>query len=105
MAKSPTQIDQFSPTEMLLAWNDGQKFAVPYVELRFYCPCASCVDEHTGERTIQRTSINPEIRPTGVHLVGRYAVQINWNDHHTTGLFHYDTLLEICQKQGRKLTA
>jgi DUF971 family protein len=99
----PTRIDQHSRTEMLLSWNTGDAFSVPYVELRLYCPCANCVDEHTGERTIQRSAIDPSIRPTGVQLIGRYAIQINWNDGHSTGMYHYDRLFELCKKQGRKL--
>ncbi|HAR44161.1 MAG TPA: hypothetical protein DCS07_16275 [Bdellovibrionales bacterium] len=105
MALSPTQIEPFSTTEMLVAWNNGEKYAVSYVELRFYCPCAGCVDENTGQRTIQRTSINPEVRTTDATLVGRYAVQLSFSDGHTTGIFSFDHLLEICKNQGRKLSA
>ena len=97
---SPTLIESHSPTQLKMGWNNGKTFAVPYVELRFYCPCASCIDEHTGERTIEKSSINPDIRPTGVQLVGRYAVQITWSDRHDTGMFHYDRLYELCEKQG-----
>ncbi|OFZ18079.1 MAG: hypothetical protein A2X94_02590 [Bdellovibrionales bacterium GWB1_55_8] len=103
MNVTPTQIGPYSSTEMLVSWNTGEKYAVPYIELRYYCPCASCVDEHTGERTIQRTSISPDIRPTDVQLVGRYAVQIYWSDQHSTGMYHYDRLHELCRKQGRAL--
>ncbi len=103
MSYIPTQIEPYSPTEMMIAWNGGQKFAVPYVEIRFYCPCAGCVDEHTGRRTIDKSSINPSIRPTQVQVVGRYAIQITWSDGHDTGMFHYDRMLELCQKQGKTL--
>lgn len=100
---TPTQIEPLSPIEMFMTWNNGEKFSVPYVEIRFYCPCAGCVDEHTGKRTIQKTSIAPDIRPAAVELVGRYAVQISWSDGHNTGIYHFDRLFELCQKQGRKL--
>lgn len=105
MARSliPTRIDQHSNTEMLLEWNTGERFALSYLELRYLCPCASCVDEHTGERTIKRGSIKPDIRPTGVQLVGRYAVQVNWTDRHSTGMYHFDNLHLICEQLGKKL--
>ena len=101
---TPTQIEPASPTEMRFVWNDGAAWAVPYVELRFYCPCASCVDEHTGERIIEKTSITPDLRATGVQLIGRYAIQIAWSDLHNTGMYHYDRLRELCEKLGRKLS-
>lgn len=103
MALTPTRLDKFSPTEMLINWSNDERYAVPFVDLRFLCPCAGCVDEHTGERTILRSSIGPDIRPTGVQLVGRYGVQISWSDGHATGMFHFDRLHEICLGFGRKL--
>jgi len=99
----PTQIEPLSPVELFIAWKQGEKYSVPYAEVRFFCPCAGCVDENTGERTLVRSSIRPDIHPTQVHLVGRYAIQVNWNDGHNTGIYHFDRLYELCQKQGRKL--
>lgn len=105
MTPSPTQIQPLSPTEIFLAWSNGHQFALPYSEMRFYCPCAGCVDEHTGQRTIEKSSISPEIRATDVKLIGRYAVQLIWSDGHSTGMYHYDRLWELCEKQGRKLAS
>lgn len=102
-AAHPTKIEPFSSSEILLAWQSGEEFVVPYVEVRYLCPCAGCVDEHTGERTIQRNSISAAIKPTDVQVVGRYAVQINWSDGHATGIYHFDRLQEICAAQGRRL--
>jgi DUF971 family protein len=106
-SSTPTKIEPFNATEMLLGFSNSkgyeEEYAVPYLELRYLCPCAACVDEHTGRRTIKKERISPEIRATGVQLVGRYAVQINWSDRHSTGMYHYDRLLEISQKAGRKL--
>jgi DUF971 family protein len=103
MMHIPIKIEPLSPTEMLIEWNTHEKYALPYVEIRFYCPCAGCVDEHTGQRTIEKSSISPEIRPTQVQLVGRYAIQMTWSDNHNTGMYHYDRLIELCQKQGKKI--
>ena len=104
MTPNPVLIQPLSSTEILLGWSNQEQFALPYCELRFYCPCAGCVDEHTGQRTVDRSAISPEIRAIDVRLVGRYAVQLTWTDGHDTGMYHYDRLWELCQKQGRKLT-
>lgn len=105
VAPQPLQIEKHSQTEMGIRWNTGEEFALPFVDLRYYCPCASCVDEHTGERIILRSSIQPDIRPDSVQVVGRYAIQIFWNDQHRTGMYHFDRLYELSMKQGRKLKA
>jgi len=104
---SPTKIEPLNETEILLAFqgpaNDPSEYAVSYADLRYLCPCANCVDEHTGARIVRREQIRPGIKPTGVQLVGRYAVQISWNDRHDTGMYHYDRLYEISQQLGRRL--
>jgi DUF971 family protein len=98
----PTQVEPFSPKEIRIAWSDGMECTLPYAELRFQCPCASCVDEHTGKRIIRRESINPDVRPTGVQPIGRYALQFTWSDGHGTGIYHYDRLHELCQQARQK---
>ncbi len=65
--------------------------------LRFECPCASCVDEHSGERMIRMENIPLDIRVSGAAVVGRYALNIRFSDHHDTGMFHFDRLYELCQ--------
>jgi DUF971 family protein len=88
---------------MLLVWNNDEQYSLPFFEMRFFCPCASCVDEHTGQRTIQRSQVKPDIRAVKVESVGRYALQIIWSDGHSTGIYHYDRLYELCQKTGNNL--
>jgi DUF971 family protein len=100
---TPTKIEPLSDTELFLAFSNEEEYAVPYLELRYHCPCAGCVDEHTGQRTIKKESISPKIKPTGVQLIGRYAVQINWSDRHATGMYHYDRLFEMSGQFGRRL--
>lgn len=98
-----TKIEKYSDSEVFLSWNTGPSYAVPYRELRFLCPCAVCVDERTGERVIKKEHVAESVRPTGVQPVGRYAVQINWSDGHSTGIYHFEKLLEICERQGKAL--
>lgn len=87
---------------MLLAWNDGTSYAVAFPELRFLCPCAACVDEHSGIRILRREQVRPDIRPKGVRLVGRYAAAIEWSDGHMTGVYPFDLLREISLRLGTR---
>ena len=101
--KTPTTLQPYNPTEMLLGWNEGERFTLPYTELRYLCPCAHCVDEHTGKRVLKRESIAKDIRVVGVEPVGRYAVQLNWSDGHKTGIYAYDRLWDTCTQIGKRL--
>ena len=86
--------------EILMEWTSGETFTVPYFELRFQCPCASCVDELTGKRVLRREQIKPDVKPMAVVPVGRYAIQINWSDAHRTGIYPFDGLYRICEQFG-----
>lgn len=76
-------------------WTGGPEVTVPFVRLRDACPCAGCVDEHTGEKILDPTSIPPDVRPEQILAVGNYAVQIHWSDGHSTGIYSWQTLREI----------
>ncbi len=104
MLRTPTRIEPDTSTRgnMLLSWNTGETFSVPYFELRFECPCAVCVDEKTGRRVLTREQVALDVKPMGVELVGRYALQIRWSDQHSTGMYHFDRLFEICGTAGKR---
>ncbi|MBC7386677.1 MAG: DUF971 domain-containing protein [Cryobacterium sp.] len=99
----PSRVEPHSPTEMLFAWSNGETYAVPYFELRFICPCAHCVDEHTGKRTLKRENVQPDVRAVGVQAVGRYALQISWSDKHSTGMYPFDLLYGTCARHGLRI--
>lgn len=88
---------------MLIEWSTGERFAVPFKELRFLCPCAGCVDEHSGRRTVQRSTIRDDVRPAFVQVAGRYALQVHWVDGHQTGLYHFDYLHDLCGATGKRI--
>lgn len=100
----PIAVEPQDVFHLRLGWNSGEVFALAYRDLRYDCPCAGCVNEHTGARMITRESIPSDIRVKGVHPVGRYALQFSWTDGHDTGIFHFDRLYDICLRAGKRLT-
>jgi DUF971 family protein len=103
MTLIPTHIEPLSPSHLHLRWSSGVSYSLPYVEIRYLCPCASCVDEHTGERTIERSQVQTTVHPQSVHLIGKYAIQFSWSDGHDTGMYHFERLWEICQAHGKEI--
>lgn len=63
--------------------------------LRLLCPCAGCVDEMTGIRTLLADNVDESVYPTAIHYVGRYAIQPVWSDGHSTGIFTFEYLREL----------
>lgn len=80
---------------LAIYWSDGQKFTYNARALRFACPCAVCVDEFSGERKITFDAVPEDIALEKALPVGRYGVNLVWNDKHSTGIYTYKYLREL----------
>lgn len=91
--------EEIGPSEdeskLRILWKDGvaSEFVPRY--LRQLCPCAGCVDEMTGVRTLAPEAVAEGVYPTAIHYVGRYALQLVWSDGHDTGFYTFEYLREI----------
>jgi ATP-binding protein involved in chromosome partitioning len=94
--QSPPQIVHLDPNNkakvLKVTWNNGKQSLVTFRDLRYLCPCASCVDEGTGQRKIRKEDVDPNVAPLRIETVGHYAIRPHWTDGHDTGLYSYDYL-------------
>jgi DUF971 family protein len=67
--------------------------------LRSGCQCAECVDEHTGEKLLDRDEIDPLIKAHEISRLGHYAVAVNWSDGHNSGIYSYQYIRKISQPE------
>ena len=95
-AVTPRSLRQAGPRELEITWGDGHVSVYPVAELRRACPCAGCVDEMTGARTLRTEDVPDEVRPVRLEPVGRYAVGIHWSDGHSTGIYTFELLRALC---------
>lgn len=89
--------------DLTVEWRDGVVSHYPLVTLRDACPCAACVDEITGEKVLDPTSIRPDIFIQKAEYIGNYALRINWSDGHNTGIYSFRFLREffdMAQEEG-----
>ena len=77
---------------MHIIWHDGAHTIYNYWDLRTACPCASCVDELTGEKVLDDNSVPKEIHPVKSAYIGNYALEILWSDDHNTGIYTFQKL-------------
>jgi DUF971 family protein len=94
--RTPVTIEKRGDTEVRIVWDDGHESTWANSELRLACGCAHCVDEWTGERRLQRHDVQSDVKPTGIELVGNYALHFAWSDGHASGIYSYDLLRSIC---------
>ncbi|MCF8720513.1 DUF971 domain-containing protein [Nitrospina gracilis] len=94
---TPSDVKQVDESTLGITWPDGHESVYPVKLLREKCPCAHCIDEWTGEKKIKPGMIPDSIRPLKIKAVGLYALQFDWNDGHSTGLYPYELLRRLCQ--------
>lgn len=81
-----------------LKWNNGHVWKVGNKELRASCECALCVNEMTGEKTLDIAKIRQDIAATQVTPLGNYAIGVTWNDGHSSGIYPYKRIEELAVK-------
>jgi ATP-binding protein involved in chromosome partitioning len=94
--EGPPQIVHLDPNPkgkvLKITWNNSKQSLITFKDLRFLCPCASCVDEGTGQRKIKKDDVDPNVGPLRIETVGNYAIRVQWSDGHDTGIYSYDYL-------------
>jgi DUF971 family protein len=83
---------------LVLTLPDGRAFQIPPVELRKICRSAHRVNELTGERMEDPSSIPPDLYPTAIRQSGNYAVSVEWSDGKPASIFPYDQLVTAFAK-------
>lgn len=97
-----------------ISWIDGHISVYPLDALREACPCALC----RGGHEFMGAQFDPnliELKPVrasqarDIQLVGNYAVQLFWQDGHSSGIYTWEYLRRICpceicqaERQSRK---
>jgi len=95
-AEPPEALDVLEDGAIRIRWPSGQEAVVPAARMRDACPCAACVEEGTGRKILDPAGIPADIRPLEIAPVGSYAVQFRWSDGHSTGLYTWAVLRQIC---------
>ena len=91
----PIQIIEESISRLSIKWSDDSETAYAAAELRRSCPCASCVNEWTGQKILDDAQIGDDMSFTNISIVGRYALNFQFSDGHDTGIFSFDYLRKL----------
>jgi DUF971 family protein len=90
-----------------IEWDDGHRTHYNFQWLRDACPCATCSEDRNGHNRKPGEPVKAPptllpmykepIKPTEAKPVGRYALSFTWNDGHSSGIYSWDYLREMCQ--------
>lgn len=86
-----------------ITWSDAHSSHYDFLYLREHCPCATCREGHkrhespgSAKNAAALPMFKPKTTARAASAVGTYAIQIEFTDGHTTGIFSFDHLREIC---------
>jgi ATP-binding protein involved in chromosome partitioning len=92
----PDEIVGLLRSKITFKWADGHETIYPARLLRLACRCAMCVEETSGKPLLDPTTVAETVRAKGIELVGQYAIQIEWSDNHSAGIFNFRDLRANC---------
>ncbi len=89
-----------------ITWSDGHASHYDFVYLRDQCPCALCEEDRkkkpalasgpTAPATAALPMFKPKAKARGAKAMGHYAIQIDFTDGHSTGIYSFEYLRTIC---------
>lgn len=91
---------QVSNDELGIQWRDGKVSLLSARAMRLACPCATCVDEWTGDALLDPATVPGDIRFDSLRSVGRYAVAPKFSDGHGSGIYTFDRLRNLAQRKS-----
>ncbi len=86
--------------QLELEYPGGECYSLSCEYLRVYSPSAEVRGHGAGQEVLQTGKLNVGI--DAIKPVGRYAVQLIFDDGHDTGLYAWDYLYELCTEQPRR---
>jgi DUF971 family protein len=90
-----------------ITWADGHSSHYEFMYLREECPCATCNDIREKKLALDAAApthmsspalpmFKPKPSARAATQVGNYAIQLSFTDGHSTGIYSYDHLRNIC---------
>lgn len=90
----PTDIKLHQKSRMLeIDFDDGSCFKLPCEYLRVYSPSAEVRGHGPGQEVLQTGK--EKVNITAIEPVGNYAIRLQFDDEHNTGLYSWDLLYKL----------
>jgi DUF971 family protein len=94
----PTEIRLHQKSRVLeIEYAGGRRFRLPFEFLRVYSPSAEVRGHGPGQEVLQTGKREVEIR--ALEPVGSYAVQPVFSDGHATGIYSWEYLYDLGERQ------
>ena len=109
--RNPQQVKRLGTEGLEITWSDDCRHQISSKTLRQNCPSAVSLarrgdDSHSKPLTSKKKSlkviehsIDEELKLEQIWSVGNYAIGMRWADGHDTGIYTFDFLYELGEKE------
>ena len=95
----PTEISLHQVSRVLdIVFEDGKRYSLPCEYLRVFSPSAEVRGHGPGQEVLQVGK--KEVTINAIDAVGVYAVKFVFSDGHDTGIYSWDYLHELGERQA-----
>ncbi|MGA2842451.1 MAG: P-loop NTPase [Steroidobacteraceae bacterium] len=84
-------------------WEDGHHDDFDVRDLRLACHCALCIEEMSGRKLLDPKTVRPDVSPQVISSIGNYAIGIDWNDGHNSGIYSFNHLRSLGERAAGKI--
>jgi len=96
---NPTNLRLHQTSRVLeIEFDSGEVFRLPCELLRVWSPSAEVMGHGPGQRVLQVGKEGVNIK--AIHPVGHYAVVLEFDDGHSTGIYSWTFLHDLGRNQG-----
>jgi len=92
----PLKIKLLEGKFLWIKWVDKSESKISLKKLREMCPCATCLAERENQsKTYIPILLGGQLTVSNIEMVGSYAIQIKWEDGHSTGIYEFPFLKNL----------
>ena len=94
----PLKIKLLENKLLWIKWVDKSESNIGLKKLREMCPCATCLSEREKQsKSYIPILLGSQLTVSNIEMVGSYAIQIKWEDGHSTGIYEFPLLKNLAR--------
>jgi len=94
----PLKIKLLENNFLWIKWVDKSESKISLKRLREMCPCATCLSEREKQsESYIPILVGSQLTVSNIEMVGSYAIQIKWEDGHSTGIYEFPFLKNLAR--------
>jgi len=92
----PLKIKLLENKFLWIQWADKSDSKILLKKLREMCPCATCLSAREKQsKSYIPILLGSQLTVSNIEMVGSYAIQIKWEDGHSTGIYEFPFLMNL----------